>query len=538
MIQEGNDLVDAAPKAADNEVSRGLRSTRKQLLTAGALASALLVTGRRASATSPSTKRQAFDQGLDPRFNADQSGDTYDPAPHWTSPELRLVRRVTMGLTPSEVNRARGLGYEGYLEYQLNHQAIDDSAVEAEIAQRYTTIAMSSYQIASQGLGPTAQNQIIEATIYRAAYSNRQLFERMVEFWTDHFSMWVESAGIQVLKSADDRDVIRAHALGKFPDMLRASAHSAAMLRYLDQYASRADGGRRPNENYARELLELHTLGVDNGYTQNDVIEVAYCLTGWSYTGGTNNPNFGTFTYIPSWHSTRNKTVLGRTIIGRGGAAGEQEGNQVLDILISHPNTALYLALKMTRWLLQYEPSQELVNNVAQTYLDTGGDIKAMIRTILQPDQLMNAPAKFKRPYHLIVSALRSANPTITNFTTLFSLLRTQTRAAGQQPHYWQTPDGYPDSVSYWGSLILPRWNFGFALANNNLSGASVPITHLQGGNAQAITDRLDTDLFGGEMAPDEKDALRGFLGSGTPSQQRIRDAFGLALSSPNFQWY
>jgi uncharacterized protein (DUF1800 family) len=534
-----SDLNAESLEATDKDVLHRFRPTRKQLFTAGALASALLAVNRRASADpDPKDPADPAENPDDPRYNPDNSGETYDPAESWTIPELRLARRVTMGINDAEVYRARELGYEGYLEYQLDYAAIDDRAVENEVAQRYYLLASSPYDLQRLNQGSLSRDQLIEATIYRSVYSNRQLYERMVEFWEDHFSVFVDSAGVQVLKSADNRDVIRRHALGFFPEMLRESARSPAMLRYLDNYNSRADGGRRPNENYARELLELHTLGVDGGYTQEDVIEVAHVFTGWSFQTATSRTDYGTFLYRPEYHSTRNKTVLGNTITGRSGQAGMQEGEDVLGILIYHPSTAQYLAQKMSRWLLQYDPPQAVVDSVAQTYTSTAGDIKSMIRTILQPDNLMNAPAKFKRPYHLLVSAVRATNPTVTGSAAFLSALRSQTIALGQRPHYWATPDGYPDNVNHWGSLILPRWNFGFALTNNNVSGATVTIADLQGRSAQEIADGLDAALFGGEMPPGEKDALIAFLGAGAPPAQRIRDAFGLALASPNFQWY
>ncbi|HLP85206.1 MAG TPA: DUF1800 family protein, partial [Phycisphaerales bacterium] len=170
----------------------------------------------------------------------------------------KLVDRITFGVTPEELTLARQLGYQGYLEYHLNHLAIDDSAMDTRLAA-LTTLTMTYPQLLTQTFG-FVRNELTEATLVRAVFSKRQLFERMVELWTDHFN--IEIATVQYYKTADDRDVIRPNALGTFPNLLNASARSPAMLYYLNNDVSTA---ANPNENYARELMELHTLGVDGG---------------------------------------------------------------------------------------------------------------------------------------------------------------------------------------------------------------------------------------------------------------------------------
>lgn len=455
---------------------------------------------------------------------AQTGGD--NPAASWKSPELRLVRRITLGLNDEEVQRAKRLGYERYLDYQLNYTAIDDSAVEDYVSAHYPTLALEPaalYLLDSALL----RTELIEATLYRSLYSKRQLYQRMVEFWTDHFNIHFNK--VDGLKTVDDREVIRPHALGKFPDLLRASARSPAMLTYLDNVNSR---GTNPNENYARELLELHTLGVDGGYTAQDVREVARCFTGWSRVYDRESPDRGKFLFRHSAHDKGEKVVLGHVIPANGGIS---DGETVLDILANHPSTARFIATKMARWLLRYDPPKELVERVAHTYTQTGGDIRAMIWKILDRYALIKAPAKYKRPYHLVVSALRATQPTIASFQSL----RAQLGTLGHVPFNWIPPNGYPDSLSYWAGLILPRWNFATSLFSNQIRDVSVDLTPFRKPKTvRGVIALINTRFFGGEMPPREKAELTRYLSVDPTSEMRLRDTLALALAFPNFQWY
>lgn len=527
------------------------RPTRRQCLTAGALAAAALAGVRPASANDIIAVSVGPGVAVGPIVATNKH---YNPGANWDDPALRLVRRVTLGLTAQEAQRAASLGYNAYLEYQLNAEGIDDTAAENYVGTNYPLLSQSPHDLraAYSATNYLISNALVEATLFRSLYSQRQLFQRMVELWSDHFNIWVGKNDIVYLKAGDDRNVIRANALGKFPDMLRASAHSPAMLQMLDNISSRGDGkpAKAPNQNYARELMELHTLGVDGGYTQTDVLEVARCFTGWSMETDSTSPNYGMFKYIPGYHDNGAKTVLGHLIPATTAntvGAGITDGDQVLNILASHPSTALFVAGKMTRWLLRYDPSPAFLQSIAQVYLDTGGDIKAMIRAILPMTQLMQAPAKYKRPYHLLISSVRATAPTVSDPVKWLAALRPQFDLLGQTPFQWQAPNGYPDALGYWAGLILPRWNFGINLANNGFGGGSIDITALQkAATPQAITDLLDATLFGSTLPVVEKNALVGFLASTVPppsaskplSTQRIRDVIGLALASPNFQWY
>ena len=205
----------------------------------------------------------------------------------------------------------------------------------------------------------------------------------------------------------------------------------------------------------------------------------------------------------------------------------------MLAILAAHPSTAKFIANKLTHWLLRYDPTPSFVADIAGVYLKTGGDIKAMIRAILAEATLKIAPAKYKRPYHFVVSALRTVMPTPSNSNGIRNALS----AMGQVPFHWSPPNGYPDALEYWSGLILPRWNFGLALMRNSVDGLKADVSGLAGMTAQALADRVDAQLFAGEMPHDDKADLVAYLGA-KPTELRVREAVGLALASPGFQWY
>jgi uncharacterized protein (DUF1800 family) len=437
-----------------------------------------------------------------------------------------LVRRVTNGVTQEELDLATTLGFTGYISYHLDYESIDDSAAEAFVASSYPALSLGVDQLYQQERGPL-QNQLTESTLYRAAFSKRQLYERMVHFWSDHFNIYYPK--VNYLKIVDDREVIRRHALGNFGDMLWASAHSAAMLEYLDNTRSRANN---VNQNYAREIMELHTLGVDGGYTQTDVEEVTRCLTGWTLGGR------GNFRFDPTGHDFAAKTVLGETIPAMppsAGAAGIQDGERVLEILLEHPSTARFISFKMIRWLLQYDPPAALLDKVAQTFTETGGDIPSMVRAILTPANLLAASGKYRQPYQLVLAQLRATQPNVTSL----GALRGQLNTLGQPLFLWADPDGYPDAVDWWAGLILQRWNFSSYLSTRIQAGFSVDVAPLmQTATPDAVVEAIAWRVFGGAASPELTSRLRSYLAAGTITDARVRETLALALSSNEFQWY
>jgi uncharacterized protein (DUF1800 family) len=369
-----------------------------------------------------------------------------------------------------------------------------------------------------------------EALLYRAINSNRQLRERMVEFWLDHFNVHMDKVGGWLL-APYERDVIRAHALGTFPDLLRAVAHSPAMLVYLDNTENFGDFG---NINYARELLELHSLGVNGGYTAADIRNVQRCFSGWNMVWNPGHPTHGTFVFYNWGHAGGTKTVLGQTI----NAGGKGDGDAVLNILASHPSTAQFIARKLCRFFLSYEPSQTLVDQVASEYMNTSGSIPAMLRRILTQTNVMATPAKHKRPYHLMMGAMRSLRASFDG--EQWSLRYEHLAQAGQLPYNWAPPDGYPDKLSFWSSLILPRWNFALMIPQSYVWGSSVNLPSLLGGanTPQTITAKINELLFLGEMNAMDRDDVQQFLAAQTITEKRIQAAFAIAIASNSFQWY
>ncbi len=456
-------------------------------------------------------------------------------------PDLRfLVHHATMGFSVVEYLEAQGLGWTGYLDRQLAPETIDDTDVETALAQ-FQTLNLTPAEVYSQypnELVDTVVVELLVAGLMRMIYSKRQLFERMAAFWTDHFNISQLDDLCLWFKSDDDREVIRKHALGTFPEMLKASARSSAMIWYLDNYTNFAGAAQ---ENYGRELLELHTLGVDGPYTEDDVKEVARCFTGWTIDGVVADAgSVGNFVFVPELHDTGEKTVLGHTIPAGGGM---EDGELVLDILANHPKTAEFISTKMCRWLLGYEPSAALVRVIATIYMQTGGDIKAMVRRILDPQVVARIPleerTKLKQPLHFAVSMMRAA---LISSTDLLEITYMAQRL-GQVPYWWPTPDGPPDSLEKWGSSVLPRWEaaswlFAGWLTNNKpdptvlqLLMLSAPVT--------GTAAQINWAMTGGLLPASEEAELQAFLDShGEITDSVLGEAFALCASSPGYQFF
>jgi uncharacterized protein (DUF1800 family) len=498
------------PEEAALDAPSSTSSSRRRVLALGAALAGTLLVPRKTAA-----QRVVRPQAFRPRA-APATGDSL----------LRLVRRVTNGVTPEELATARSMGFNRYLEYQLNYQAIDDSAVDAFVQANYPVVGQGVDTLYSQDRA-LVQNQFMDATVYRAAFSRRQLYERMVNFWTDHFNILYEK--VNYLMVVDQREVIRANALGSFPEMLRASAHSPAMLEYLDNTRSRRNN---VNQNYAREIMELHTLGVDGGYTQTDVEEVTRALTGWTLQGR------GTFRFDPNGHDFGEKTVLGTTIPAMptsAGAAGIQDGEQVLDMLLAHPSTARFISYKMIRWLLRYDPPEELVDTVAATFTRTNGDIKSMIRDIVRPANLLAAPMKYRQPYQLVLASLRATQPRLTTVAAF----RGQLNTLGQPLYNWADPDGWPDRIDWWGGMILQRWNYATYIATRTAAELNVDVAPLMTVNtADGIAEAINQRVYGGSMSSALKQDITAYLARVAITQNRVREALALAMSSNEFQWF
>ncbi len=376
--------------------------------------------------------------------------------------EYTALKRTSFGVHRDALNVIQSMGIDAYLESQLDYQAINDGDLENTIQTLFPLTTQTPAQLLvgfPDNIAEVAQ-QMIAASQYRQIFSQRQLYEVMVEFWSDHFNIHLVNGLGPTLKPEDDRTVIRGHALGNFRDLLGASARSPAMLFYLDNFFNLASA---PNENYARELMELHTLGVDGGYTEEDVKEVARCFTGWSirFPDDTSGA-YGTFNYIPAVHDTAAKVVLGNPIAAGG---GQSDAEQVLDILATHPSTARFIASKLCRRFISDDPDTASVDAVAAAFSASNGDIKTTLRALFAAPAFRDtADLKFTRPTEYLAGTIRALAPDTAYPTDNGQLFFFAQGILGQLAFYWPTPDGYPDTQSYWANTggLLNRWRLSF----------------------------------------------------------------------------
>ncbi len=333
------------------------------------------------------------------------------------------------------------------------------------LGQAAVTPAELLYQRANQ----SAFDALQEQKVLRAVYSERQLQEVLTDFWFNHFNVDARKIDDKPVLVEYERDVIRPRVFGRFRDLLGATAKSPAMLFYLDNWLSRANA---INENYARELMELHTLGVDGGYTQDDVVNVARAFTGWTMR----KPHEATgFEFNPKMHDKRQKKILGRMYPAN---RGVEDGEQVLDALARHPSTARFVATKLARRFVADDPPPALVDRVARTFRKTDGDLRAVMRTLLTSPEFFDRSrfgGKMKTPFEYVASALRASGAAVTN-----PLRLDQTIAGMGEPLYQcQPPTGYPDRGAAWlntGALIS-RLNFARNLATNGAGAATLNAT-------------------------------------------------------------
>lgn len=452
-------------------------------------------------------------------------------------PIAHLLNRATYGPRPGQVADVERVGKERWIRRQLDYDSIDDKALDWKL-RRFDTLKMRPDDLMSFGRNQTfIVNQLVQATLVRAIYSKRELFEVMVGFWSDHFSInhFKDTDTVIFLKTIDDRDVIRRHALGKFGDLLKDSAHSPAMLHYLDNTVNE---NSHPNENYAREIMELHTLGVDGGYTEQDIQEVARCLTGWSVN------DRGRFVFRSEWHDNGKKVVLGHEIPANG---GQRDGELVLDILVNHPSTAHYVSTKLVRRFVADDPPQSIVDACVQTWQASGGDIKKIVFTLLTHPDFDIAPPKLKRPYELLVSLLRTTNAQYNGDDGLVNWLV----RLGHRPFGWVTPDGYPDVATIWANNLFGYWQLEKAAIHNELPGVDLDIWDIAKHvgverEADAMIDFFGRLFYNRRLNPTEEAAIKSFyIDNGRFSQdlqndnnrRRMLDTLMILIGGPAFQY-
>jgi len=407
---------------------------------------------------------------------------------------VQLVNRITFGPRPGDVERVEETGLAAFLEEQLHPERIDDSKVEAKLRE-LPTLAMASDQLVDAYPPPklakrSGETMIEDAAkpreilvelargdLWRAVYGKRQLEQLMVLFWMNHFNIFAPKGVDKWLVTSFERDTIRPRVLGRFEDLLVATAKSPAMLFYLDNWLSASPRARTflknrrgLNENYARELMELHTVGVDGGYSQKDVTEVARAFTGWTITRPRREPEFH---FAPRLHDPGEKTVLGRRI----DAGGMEDGLEVLRLLASAPATARFLSRKLCARFVADDPPATLVERASRTFHETGGDVRAVLRTILTSPEFYSRAAfraKVKSPFELVASALRAhGGETDAGRPLLYLIAR-----MGQPMFQFQAPTGYPDRAATWvdPSGLLFRMKFAAALATDRLQGTRIRV--------------------------------------------------------------
>src|SRR5689334_1214385 len=414
--------------------------------------------------------------------------------------------------------------------------------------------------------------ELAEAKLLRAIYSDRQLDEVMTDFWFNHFNVFIGKGPDRYMINAYEREVIRPHALGKFKDILAATAKSPAMLFYLDNWQSvgpNSDlalyGQQRPmgrrgrfarprpkqaknrpsglNENYAREIMELHTLGVDGGYTQKDVTELAKVLTGWSI----DRPQIGgSFHFNERAHEPGAKYILGRKI----GEHGEKEGEEMLEILSRHPSTAKFLSRKLAMRFVSDNPPQTLVDRMAETFLNKDGDIREVLRTMFHSPEFWAADAyraKMKTPFEFVASAARASGADIQNALPLVGTLNRM----GMPLYAMQPPTGYSMKAEAWvnSSALLNRMNFALQLASGKLPGTSLDPQALIPGpepaDSSAALAALEKSILAGDVSSQTHAVMQKQLGDPQISQRKLDDMdkkpnygaiAGLIMGSPEFQ--
>ncbi|MDR3418031.1 MAG: DUF1800 domain-containing protein [Nevskia sp.] len=486
---------------------------------------------------------------------------------------LHVLDRLAYGPAPGDLDRVATMGVDRYIDEQLAPQGI---SMPGELRQRLDalrTTRMSEAELFRQygpparrdaGKDEAARKQVqkaanrvaeeaMQARLLRAVYNPAQLQEVMTDFWFNHFNVF-RGKGLEdrIWLSAYEREAIRPYALGRFRDLLGATAKHPAMLYYLDNWRSTVGqedifgdvkGGL--NENYAREVMELHTLGVDGGYTQKDVTELARILTGWTYLPrdwlrGGDEP----FRFVPKRHDYGDKVFLGQRFHG----SGQDEGERALDMLAASPATARHISYQLAQYFVADDPPPALVDRLAKRFGETGGDIREVLRTLFHSPEFRdpaNSGNKFKTPYQYVVSAVRASGVEVRNFRPLMGTLN----KLGMPLYGCLTPDGYKNTESAWlnPDSMVYRLNFATALGAGKLPllrhEETLPQPEPDDGAATAKPVAM-AEEFGPQDRPPPVDPATLQATLGAPFSARTREALdaavpplraSLMLGSPEF---
>ncbi len=427
---------------------------------------------------------------------------------------VHLLQRATFGVRQGDVDAVLQMGADAWLDRQLHPDSIDDADLDSRLAS-YPAASMSQRELYETYPPPrvlrerfgnldsasAAQRRemrmmspariagdLVGAKLQRAVYSERQLEEVMVDFWFNHFNVFFAKGADRWLVADYERSAIRPHVFGRFEDLLAATARHPAMLFYLDNWRNSVPdsmnaGGRRRggdrqrgyNENYARELLELHTLGVDGGYTQDDVVSVARALTGWTITrpgpGGAEAQGIE-FRFVSQLHDPGAKSVLGHALPGGRGMA---DGEAVLRLLAMHPSTADHIARKLVERFIADDPPADAVDRVAAVFMRTEGDLLEVTRAVFQDPEFVDSArfgGKIRSPFELVAASLRVTDADIRSSRALVQ----QLRSFGHMPYLSDVPTGYPETSDEWvnSGAMLQRMNYALALAGGEIRGVVI----------------------------------------------------------------
>ena len=477
-----------------------------------------------------------------------------------TEPDaLHVVNRLSFGPAPGDVSHVMDVGVDRYIDEQLHPERIDIppalsqrlsgmemlSYSQRELVQRFREANEAAKSDTDNGKSERRQffqqmaSQSADARLLRAVQSPRQLEEVMVDFWFNHFNVYEGKGLDRVLVANYEREAIRPYAFGRFRDLLGATAHHPAMLFYLDNWLSVAPGYHAPrdnnalgkasglNENYARELMELHTLGVDGGYTQKDVTELARMLTGWTLraresrqarlsrlSGESHGATI--FHFDERRHDNGDKNWLGRHV----GSRGQAEGEWALDVLASHPATAHHIAFELAQYFVADKPPAALVDRLTKRFVDADGDIRSVLTVLFDSAEFRDPrqhAGKFKTPYQYVISALRAGAVQVTNTKPILTSLY----QFGMPLYGCQTPDGYKNTEEAWlnPDAITRRITLATALASGKLplDGARPPL------QVQALLSTLGSGISLKTLATVEQAdvGLRAAMVLGSPDFMR-----------------
>ena len=453
------------------------------------------------------------------------------------SAAYHFLNRISYGVREEDLALVNKVGIEAYLDEQLKPETIK-GATHVRVSPVLKLDRLKAAKM--KNAAGKAQEALVQGMVERAAFSPAQLLERMVEFWSDHFN--IASVNLETDVVDFQREVIRKNALGKFHDLLIATAHHPAMLFFLNNNENVA---KHPNENYARELMELHTLGVDNGYTESDVKAVARAFTGWTVK---DDVKPGGFFFRMKDHDAGPKSILGNDLPVN---QGVEDGNTVLEILAGHPNTARFVCKKLCIRFVSDFPPQSLIDNLAAVWMQNQGEITPVLKALfLSPEFAGSVGQKLRRPLDFFVGAMRLTTTDFKDFNVMQNLLSD----LSQVPYNWIPPNGYPDVAAAWANTggLLNRWNTAQTLTdsalNNKKSGMTTKLAKSIGKPVapEDLVDNVAKLIFAAKLPDDIRAQLIAYVvgkanaGSLVTKEllaQKLGTLTGLMLSSPMFQW-